>query len=281
MKKFVILFLCLFLALTIVSCKDDKSFDDSISVIFFTGDKAGEPGYAERVDTLFNMHEGDLVPKPDDPSYPGFAFMGWFKDKSHTIPWDFDVDTVPAYSTILYAYFDAGLFNIFYDLQGGYFKNPDIVPTSYYVGKRKTLPDSGNIKREGYAFKGLSLTPGEYSASIVTVSQVEPTMAEDLYLFAHWIPLSITITFVSFNPETGARTNPGGITMLYGSLMALPILEDTVNYTFFGWCQSPTNFSIETGTYYRNGEPLKTTNNRQLYAIWKHRTTGELCHKPI
>lgn len=282
MKKLGVLLLSLFLSLLLFSCEDKKFSDDSISVIFFTGDKAGEPGKAEKVDTLFNMQEGDLVPQPDDPVFTGYLFLGWFKEKTYTNRWDFDVDTVPGYSIILYAYFDAGLYNITYDLQGGTFTNPDAVPYSYLGGKRTSLPTGSNIKYEGYAFKGWSYVGGIYTVSHTFISMIDVSMMGDLHFYAIWDATTITVSFVSYNPETGVKTSPGGVKVVYGSLINFVIFDDTENYTFEGWCQSATNIypPEEGGTakYYKNGEPL-TTGNRTLYAIWRNRVTGELCHR--
>lgn len=50
-----------------------------------------------------NVAVGALLPKPSDPTHPGYMFNGWCKNPACTIEWNFSTDTVTADTTI-YAY---------------------------------------------------------------------------------------------------------------------------------------------------------------------------------
>ena len=48
------------------------------------------------------VDEGTLLTKPTDPTYQGYTFLGWYKDASLMLPWNFESDIVEA-NIILYA----------------------------------------------------------------------------------------------------------------------------------------------------------------------------------
>ncbi|MEG0503708.1 MAG: InlB B-repeat-containing protein, partial [Raoultibacter sp.] len=49
-------------------------------------------------DVLF----GEVISKPTDPTRPGYTFVGWYRNKSLTLAWNFTTDTVQN-ETVLYA----------------------------------------------------------------------------------------------------------------------------------------------------------------------------------
>ena len=104
-------YLSLFVASSILlsSCNGSSSLDPEYNVYFFTVNNA-----PVKADTYFDVEVGQFIKKPADPSRLGFEFNGWFTDYARTIEWNFEVDTMPERSLVLYARFDANYKNIVY-----------------------------------------------------------------------------------------------------------------------------------------------------------------------
>lgn len=261
MRKVFSLVLILLLSIALTACQDKKYFDDSINVIFFTANEG-----ASQVQPYLMVEPGQKIEQPEDPTREGFLFDGWFKDFFRTEPFDFENDTVGTTSMILYANWIPMIFNIYYELSGGTMPNDDY-KTTFVPGENYILPVP---RRTGYNFRAWytypwvdpsSTRPGDPGYQILPKNHIG-----DLYLYAHWAPVFINITFRSNYPlPTGGPANPSSMTLPYGSIINFPVLEDTADYVFLGWNSSAAG----TGTWYINGEILIRTQRITLYAIWQ------------
>ena len=89
---------------------------------------------------------------------------------------------------------------------------------------------------------------------------------EDLYLYAHWEPISVQVSFKANYPiEDEGPVNPSIMMTDYGTEIAFVILDDTAQYEFIGW----NNMADGTGDYYTNGDLFIRTQRTILYAIWQ------------
>ncbi len=108
---------------------------------------------------------GQLINKPSDPYYSGFAFNKWYFDEGLTVPWDFEYDLMPACGITLYADWRANssIINNF-----TYEDNGDYVTITGYVGRSAgvIIPD----KIGGLPVKKLGDKAFAYDKDISSIS---------------------------------------------------------------------------------------------------------------
>lgn len=263
MKKIFLLIMVLTLGLVIVGCSDAKYSDDTVNIVFFTD--ANEGG--STIQPYLNLEPGELVEEPEEPTRTGFAFVGWFQDLQRTIPWDFDVNVVPEVSILLYAKWAPIVSIIIYDTNGGTMPNTNY-PTEYNPGDRSVLP---NPTRTGYQFIAwylydwdeelLNTKPGDRGYQTIPANSFG-----ELYLYAHWRPIEVVVTFSVNFPGTVDKPNaPGNQYYKYGQEIDFPVLANAGGYRFLGWNSS----SNGTGTWYVNGDLFTRTTRTTAYAIWE------------
>ena len=262
MKKIISFIIIVALSLALIGCRDKKVSVDERSVVFYTGNqKHGAP----LVPSQFNLEEGDLVEKPEDPVWPGKSFGGWFSDSARQTPWNFETDKIGKTPLVLFAKWTDGVYTITYVLNGGT-NHPNNV-TEYHMGENVVF----NIAtRRGYNFRGWfdyewvdesSTKPGDKSWVTIPLDYYG-----DLTLHAHWEFIVITVSFVVNYPEaTGGPERPARVTIGYGDIIDFVQFQDTENYIFKGWNSNKSG----TGVWYRNGEEFTRTSSVTLYAIWE------------
>ena len=259
MRKIIIIAASLLTLVLISTCDDAKTFNENIEVIFFTGNVG-----ASQVETYLAVDANSLLVEPADPTRTGFDFIGWFTDPNATLPWDFTVDKVVEDSIVLYAGWDPSLFNIIYDLNGG--DLPLTYPVDFYAGENKVLPLP---TKAGFSF--VAWYPYDWVDSSSTragdpgYQSLPAETYEDLYVYAHWDPVSVRVTFRANYPiEDEGPENPTTKMVNYGDPINFDTLADTAEYEFVGWNSSPSG----TGTFYNNDDLFIRTQRITVYAIW-------------
>ena len=263
MKKILSLMLLSITLLVLASCQDQKYFNDSVSVIFFTANTG-----ATKIETYFNLDPGQKIDAPEDPIRSGFEFQGWYIDLKYTTEFDFENDIVPDKNMVLYAKWESATLFVIYDLNGGEFSNADVV-YEFKTGQTRVLPQA---KRTGFLFRGWynydwvdesSTRPGDPGLFSIPRTQIE-----DLNVYAHWEVIKSTVLFNANYPlSSGGPSNITPINMVYGDIIEFPILNDTDDYVFLGW----NSRSDGAGTYYNNGEIFIRTQRLNLFAIWQEK----------
>jgi len=258
MKKILTLALAIVFIFTAAACKDKKSTDDSINVVFYT------PVDASEVENLYQLEAGVFIEKPEDPTREGYIFNGWFKDLAHTQPWVFETDQVGDYSIVLYSDWIPAIFQIIYDSNGGTL--PATYPTEFKTGQNVILPSP---TRTGYQFAAWYLydqnvegtKPGDKGYQSIPQNYVG-----DFIIYAHYTVIKVTVTFnVNFPEEVGGPVRPNSKVVSYGDIIDFTTYSDTAGYKFLGWNSS----SAGTGTWYINGEEFIRTQRLTLYGIWE------------
>ena len=178
-KKILFSVISICLLIFMVGCQDQKAYNDLYTVIFYTGADTSiiQPTY---IDSLFEVEEGTLLEKPEDPSSDGATFLGWYKEKEAINVWDFDNDRVYK-STVIYSKWEITQYTIEYtiDEAGGTFMDPPI--TTYSVLDNVIFT---SIAREGSRFVGWILTPvDEYKVGDPIIESTTGYY-EDLHLYA-------------------------------------------------------------------------------------------------
>ncbi|MDE7131260.1 MAG: leucine-rich repeat protein, partial [Lachnospiraceae bacterium] len=95
------------------------------------------------------IHEGEPVPRPEDPSREGYTFRGWYmaelSEPLEGYLWDFDT-AITGYTEI-YAFWEINKYTVSFDCGGGSEAEPVVVE----FGQTVPQPD---VTREGYALEG-------------------------------------------------------------------------------------------------------------------------------
>jgi uncharacterized repeat protein (TIGR02543 family) len=253
------------------SCNGSSSLDPEYNVYFFTVNNA-----PIKADTYFDVEVGSLLDRPEDPTRPGFDFSGWFTDYARTIEWDFDVDTMPERSLVLYARFDANFKNIVYNLNGGVMTTSNY-PIVFIPGQTFVLP---RARKTGYLFRGWFLydqilenfpnnegtKPGD-----VGISALPSSAFEDFVVYAHWTVIKVVVTFRANHPlGNSVISNPSSRTIAYGTVIEYGVnfpadLGEVSGYFFTGW----NSRADGTGDNYLDGEIFIRTLAITLHGQWQ------------
>lgn len=260
MKKSILLSLLLLVGLTLSACGGGTEEELAANVIFFVGNNN-----PNSIPSLLDVPVNETIEMPEEPSRPGFEFLGWYKDVELTESWDFENDVVES-SIVLYAKWDAAEYNVIYDLNGGEIIGVDYTQT-FFTGDFKTLPTA---RRDGFSFISWYLYDWEDETSTIPgdsgLQRIPEDQTEDLYLYAHWRAIVVTVLFRANYPvEDEGPANPNSRSVPYGEIINFPVLEDTDDYVFMGWNSNPEG----TGTWYYNDDQFLRTQRLTLYAIWQ------------
>ncbi len=167
------------------------------------------------------------------PGRTGYRFTGYF-DKAgesgvqltdargnslHAWTEDGDIEEIT-----FVAHFELMTYQIVYDSMGG-----AELPDDHYTMNDgfKPLP---SLQRDYFEFLGWRYADN-YDGEAVESIPVGTT--GDVYLIAKWKEIDYEISFISSSDGTSVHDK---ITYTYGSNKALPVLEDTENLHFVGWC---------------------------------------------
>ena len=97
MKKVLTILLSLVLVFTLSACRDKKSSDESVNIIFYTY-KGGTI-----ISNIYHVEPHTLIERPEDPTRQGYDFTGWYTDLNQKAPWFFESDIIGNNSLVLYA----------------------------------------------------------------------------------------------------------------------------------------------------------------------------------
>lgn len=261
MKKITLVILLFVLVFGLSACSDQKYMNEEVTVIFFTANFG-----ASEVESYFNVDPNTMIEEPEEPTRLGFAFDGWFTDITLENEWDFDSDEVGEVSIILYARWVPEVHDIIYDLNGGEMVQTEYL-TEFETGQYEVLPIA---RLTGYTFVAWYLYDWEDETSTKAGDAGYQTIPEgqyeDLYLYAHYEPVTVRVTFtVNYPIDDEGPDGPPTRLIPYGSEIAFPILDDTAEYEFLGW----NTRSDGTGTFYNNGDLFERTQRITLYGAWQ------------
>jgi uncharacterized repeat protein (TIGR02543 family) len=131
------------------------------------------------VDSQTVPHDGKVT-KPTDPTKPGYAFAGWYKEPGYTNPWVFDADTVTANVT-LYAKWTR-TYNITFNKNSSG-ATGTMAKQTIASGSSANLTANAFI-RTGWTFAGWAKTSG---GAVEYADQASYTMGTaNVTLFAKW-----------------------------------------------------------------------------------------------
>jgi uncharacterized repeat protein (TIGR02543 family) len=259
MKKILLVVFLMVNLLVLASCRDNGSDEKLINVIFFAGNNVAS------VESYIDVKQGETIEEPELPARSGYSFTGWYKDIEKTELWDFENDVLGDKTIILYAGWEPMILNLYFDLNGGTMLTDDY-PTQFTAGDSFVLPTA---RRTGYTFLAWYTYDWEDETSTIPgdkgYQNTPKNQTEDLYLYAHWDPIIVTVSFRANYPVEGGPASPNSISIPYGDVIDFPDMEDTDSYVFLGW----NSRSDGEGTWYVNGEIFTRSQRLTVYAIWQ------------
>lgn len=170
---------------------------------------------------------GTSISAPEDPTWYGYNFVGWYYDSAYTRPVTWPV-TMPYTNPILYAKWSSTTFRITYDTGEGGTEIPD---ASYDVNAQLVAPEDPT--RPGYTFLYWS-----YLGSQFYFTQMP---AFNLTLVAEWEALMFTIYF-----DSGDGTPVAPISQYCGTTVAAPADPTCEGYLFRGWLLNGETYTFTT-----------------------------------
>jgi len=118
---------------------------------------------------------GTLLSKPDDPTKPGYKFLGWYTKDGKK--WNFTKDIFyPKYGLTFYAHWTLASVSVQFNSRGG-----SAIKRQKFLAKNKIVKPIDPIK-SGYAFIGWYTKDGKKW-------NFSQTIVEDTTLYARWISL--------------------------------------------------------------------------------------------
>ncbi|CAM3718696.1 InlB B-repeat-containing protein [Erysipelothrix urinaevulpis] len=148
--------------------KDIRRFD-----VYF------ESNGGNSIEPQLGVEEGSLLPKPQDPSKPGYTFDAWYQDEALQVPWDFDNDTI-SQETKLYAAWikDIRRFDVYFESNGGNSIEPQLG-----IEEGSLLPKPQDPSKPGYTFDAW------YQDETLQVPWdfAQNTVSQQMTLYAGWM----------------------------------------------------------------------------------------------
>jgi len=169
---------------------------------------------------------GTPVVAPEEPTKTGYDFVGWYSDIELNTPYVFT--TMPLDGIVLYAKWEANLYDIAYHANGG----TGIMPTQKTAYDRETILYENTFERVGYTFAGWNTAQNGTGTNYANQEEVSNLAASGtVTLYAKWIPTVYTIEY-NLNGGTVTTANPTRYTILDEITLNAP---SKPGYTFTGW----------------------------------------------
>ena len=255
-KKFYLIFLMVLFVSMLFACGSNNTEIEKTNIANLnTGYKINFVSNGGSTVDLINVKDGEPATKPEDPTYLGYEFLGWYTEQTFDNKFNFDkpVDK----DTTLYARWKLINYTIKYYLNGG---NNVSNPTQYNV-------KTNNIKLKDPTYEGKYFAGWYLDENFTTkITEINTKEAKNLELYAKWsdevVLPEYTITYMLDGGENG--DNPS----IYTTRLGIIPLESATKTgsTFDGWYLDPNFESLVTEI------DTSIEKNITLYAKW---TQGE------
>jgi len=198
------------------------------------------------------------------PTRAGYTFLGWFDAQSggNQIT---DSSIIPGSDTTYYAQWSPNPpINVTFNAQGG---TPDgqqqmVVPGTTYGSALSQIQSPTQI---GYVFGGWWTTPNGNTSGVQILPSTVVTATSNQTLYAHWVEVSVTITFDAQGGTPAIQVVSGQMPLAsYSPVLASITSPIQTGYIFQGWYDRPQSMG---GSHITSGSlipPMTTT----VYAWW-------------
>lgn len=162
------------------------------------------------------------------------------------------------------AYFTA-TYTLHYDANGGLGQAPADV-TGRQTGDAVTLSGEHTLNRDGYTFKGWSLSSDNDESKIIA----SVTFADaDITVYAVWAQQTCTVTYRAGSAEGVTGDAPTDTNNPYAPNAEVTVLGNgtlaRANHTFLGWSETDNASAVQ----YAENATFAITKDTVLYPVWK------------
>jgi uncharacterized repeat protein (TIGR02543 family) len=173
---------------------------------------------------VFIVEFGSLITEPISPEKVGYTFEGWYTGLSSGKKWDFALDTMPAYTLLLYARYSINSYQVRFDNDGD-------VSEPISVNYKGGIPEPEAPEKLGHIFKGWYT---EAEGGHKWLFKYDSMPANDLTLYAYYWE-NIYRLFI-YDDEHSLMERK---VMAYGELIPKPADPTRIGRTFIGWYTAP------------------------------------------
>lgn len=246
---------------------DGNPIDDTktLAIVTMTGNKTVTVNFTVSQIVTFELNGGtpaeknqiikpnEKVSKPKDPTKPGYAFVGWYKEVALLTLWNFDQDVVGTQSMTLYAKWDINSYTVTLDPNGGdRGQTTSILVAHNGTQDPNSMPEGTTPTRANHEFVGWCK---DQAATILWTA--EDKVTSDMTLYAKWIALH-TITFM-----TDGGSPVTSVTVKNGEKVTRPEANPTKEgFVFENWYEDAARTTLW------NFDTRTVTQNISLYAKW-------------
>ncbi len=197
---------------------------------------------------------GEAITKPEDPTYNGYSFVGWFVNLEDSKPFDF-ASTMPAKNLTLHAKWQANKYTVSFNANGG---QGQMDTQEFTYGISSNLKENAFTKT-GYSFAGWAETkdgPVKYANNAAVQSLIESGNKE---LYAVWNAVTYTISY-DLDGGTLSKPNVDKYTIETADIILNSPTKE--GYKFKEWI-------LDNGTALKNNTIIKgTSGNLNLKATY-------------
>ncbi|EAC4982648.1 internalin [Listeria monocytogenes] len=173
-------------------------------------------------ETSETVAKDTLLTPPANPVKEGYAFTGWYDEKTGGTEWDFATDKMPAKDITLYAQFSEKPYTATLDVDGK--------TTSQTVAYQHLVQAPTDPMKEGYTFIGWY---DEKTGGTEWDFATDKMPAKDITLYAQFSEKPYTAT-LDVEGKTTSQT------VAYQHLVQAPTDPMKEGYTFIGWYDEKT-----------------------------------------
>jgi uncharacterized repeat protein (TIGR02543 family) len=212
--------------------------------------------YENSTPTVKTYQYGDVVEKPEDPTWENNTFYYW-QSSAETDSSEVEFPYTVTSDVTFYARWGTAsqykvTFNANYE-NSGEAQVLDVIPGNKVKEKQITKPT-----RTYYSFKGWATSPDATEADIISLPY---TPTSDVTLYAVWSRLTYRVTFNNNYPDLADDARGTTVSVEGGATVDKPADPTRPDYTFTGWYTSA-----------RGGEevtfPMTPTGTTSYYAHW-------------
>lgn len=219
--------------------------------------------------------EGETVTEPDDPTWTGYTFKGWYADESGTVLWDFTNATVTA-DVVIYAKWKGNQYTVILDMQGGTGGTDRVTATFGSPMPTAVAPTLAHSTFEGYWSETNGAGIQYYGTSMASARTWD--VVADATLYADWTADTFYVTYHAGTGNTQGTIPVDGTVYEYNEVAAAlgnsgglvgAVIQDGIVQRFLGWSTSSTGTTVE----YDAGDTFSVTADVDLYAVYTTTST--------
>jgi len=214
--------------------------------------------------------EGETATKPDDPTWTGYVFKGWYREAACATLWDFNNDRITT-NVVIYAKWRGIECTVTLDMQTGTGGTASVTATFGSPMPTATAPTLAHSTFGGYYSQTNGAGTMYYAPDMTGARSWDLT--SDTTLYAGWTADTFSVTYHAGTGSTSGSVPADGNAYEYNETAAAlgntgglvgPLIQDGICQRFLGWSTSASGTTVE----YAAAATFPVTANVDLYAVY-------------